>query len=62
MDDPWKDFLTHTALTDNEYAEVGWCDLQGYVESVVESFAVSYNIVTLLYALKFRCVHILMMG
>ena len=57
MNDTRYDFLTYTTLADDEYRQVGMCHLQGYVQRSVESWAVAYDVVSLLYILEFFYVH-----
>ena len=47
------DFLSHTALTDDEHAEIGWRYLEGNVKHMVQSLAVTYDVVPLFDGLKF---------
>ena len=58
MDYAWNDFLTHTALSDDEHTEVGGRHLECDVEHVVQCIAVAYDIVPLFDGLKFRCLHL----
>ena len=52
-----NDLLTHTAFADDEHGEIRRRHLQGNVEGMVQWLAVSYDIVPLFDALKFRCLH-----
>ena len=47
------DLLTHSTLAHNEHTEIGGRNLKGYVEHVVQSIAIAYDIVPLFYVLKF---------
>ena len=57
VDDPWNDFLTDAAFTDDEHTEISRRHLECNVECMVQCFAVSYDIVPLFNALKFGCLH-----
>jgi hypothetical protein len=57
MNHTGNDLLTHTALTDDEHGEIRRRHLQGNVEGMVQWLAVSYDIVPLFDALKFRSLH-----
>ena len=58
MNDTWNLLLSYTAFTDNQHAEVGRRDLQSHVERTVQAIAVAHDVIPLLDALYFRCVHL----
>ena len=47
VDDAGEDFLSHTALSDDEYAEVSRCHLKGDIECAVQPRTVSHDVVPL---------------
>ena len=57
MDDAWQDVLTHTAFSDYEHTQIYRRHFQCNVDSVVQCFAVSYDIVTQFDVLQFGCLH-----
>ena len=48
-----NDFLTHSTLTNDEHTEICRCHLESDIEHMVQSFAVTYDIVPLFDGLKF---------
>ena len=57
MDDSGQDVLTHTALANNQHTQIDGRDLKGHVQRVIQSLAITYDIVTLFDVLKFSCLH-----
>lgn len=51
MNNARNDFLTYTALTNDKHGEVSWSNHEGYLQGTQKTFAFSYNLVSLLYAL-----------
>ena len=48
VNDPWDNLLTRSALSYDEYTEVGWRHLQCDVKGAVQSVAIADDIVPLL--------------
>lgn len=57
MNDAWQDVFTHTAFTDYQHTKVNGRHLEGDVQCVIQSLAVTYDVVTLFNVLKFGCLH-----
>ena len=47
VDYAWYDFLSHSALTDYQHAEVSRCHLQSHVKGMVQGIAVAHDVVSL---------------
>lgn len=51
MDYPGENFLAHTTFTHDENAKVGRRHLQSDVKRMIQSIAISYDTISLLYIL-----------
>jgi hypothetical protein len=57
MNQPGKDFLSHTTFTINEHRQFCWCYLNGYVNAAVQPLIVAHNSIALFGLLYSLIVH-----
>ena len=58
VDNTWYNLLAHTAFADNQYRQIRRCHLQGDIQSMVQSIAVAYDVISLFGSLQFCCIHL----
>jgi hypothetical protein len=56
------DFLTHATLALDENGEIRGCNLNGNIQSTIQSIAVAHDVIPALYVLKLYGLHIFLFG